>query len=659
MIKFINITFVNIPSTLLTWLSAFWFIACGGHSNVNLKDALRDAGTNRIELDKVIQHYQDDEEKYAAAVFLISNMKFHGESRGEQLNTYRLFYELYSEMGNDSFDLIDSIQSSDNHYDIGNLRFVPDLKSIPSETLIGFIDDSFECRKRYPWCRNVRPEDFMAYVLPYRLADEQIGNADTNKQLRTIFRHELDSLSKVGCTEPLDVAQVIIKKWNEKQFRWTGKLPHGPGLGTAVSRIKAGTCREFAHGIVYILRACGIPAGIDYMPLRGDDNASHQWPFVKSGDGKTYIASIENPHWIPADKLDIKAGKIYRQEYAVNETALQHFTDNSMQLTYFNPPMYTDVTNEYTETFNLNFPVKEDTCTQNGDILFLCSPNHDEWEPIAFASVADSECSFREVAGDIVALLCKYENGQMIPVSDAFEITNKGTIRNYKPSGSMQQVTVFSKFPISEKNGDVVNRVVGGRFEGSNDSGFSNPVLIYEIKDSPFRRINKIVLTKPAGPFKYVRYIGAENTHCNIAEVLFFSDKSSAKGITGEVIGTPGDRSGKLTHDYTKVFDGDLLTSFDYRKPSGGWAGLAFDEPQKIRSIVYSPRNRDNFISKGDEYELFYFDRKWISIGRKIAESDSISFEAPSGALLFMKNITNGTQERVFEIDKRGQQKFR
>ena len=51
---------------------AFCFVAC----NPGLDSALEQAGSNRDEMEKVLEHFRDDPDtlKYSAAVFLIENM---------------------------------------------------------------------------------------------------------------------------------------------------------------------------------------------------------------------------------------------------------------------------------------------------------------------------------------------------------------------------------------------------------------------------------------------------------------------------------------------------------------------------------------------------------------------------------------------------------
>ena len=102
---------------------------------------------------------------------------------------------------------------------------------------------------------------------------------------------------------------------------------------------------------------------------------------------------------------------------------------------------------------------------------------------------------------------------------------------------------------------------------------------------------------------------------------------------------------------FQNVFDGDPYTSMDYREPSGGWVGLDSGHPVQIQKITFSPRNRDNFIRKGDLYELFYAQTNgWESLGKQTATSDSLSYNAPEGALLYLRNHSRGNDERIFEM---------
>ena len=51
--------------------------ACSSDSDQRLDYALKFAGENRVELEKVLSHYAEEPEKLAAARFLIENMPYH------------------------------------------------------------------------------------------------------------------------------------------------------------------------------------------------------------------------------------------------------------------------------------------------------------------------------------------------------------------------------------------------------------------------------------------------------------------------------------------------------------------------------------------------------------------------------------------------------
>lgn len=646
MSQILYLVFIVIIQSLLV-------VSCA-HNSDPLQDALKESGMNRIELDKTLNYFRHDKQKFKAASFLISNMKYHLSLEGEGLDIYRDFYKLYSEKGKGCLATIDSIQFGKHKYDIGKLEYNVDLRNISSGQLIEFIDDAFHTRESYPWSKKIPLEIFMRYVLPYRLSEESVENY--HKRFRDVYKKELDSLKKIKCEDPLEVARVIMRKWNHKEFQWTGSLPNGPGLGPEISFIKAGTCREFAHGIVYVLRACGVPSGIDFVPVRGDDNAPHQWPFVLDIKGNTFVASTERPEWVDAREFEISGAKIYRQEFCINSSLEYQSLIPSKYRTFLNLPLISDVTESYKQVHNLKFRLSE-SFIEKGP-FFLCLSNHMDWVPVSVASQDNKTITFSKVSGGILAIVGRYENDTIVPVDRVFEIKDNGKIRYIKRGKIYNDITLFTKFPLSEKNGDVVDRMIMGQFQGSDNSEFRNPEVIYTITSSPYRKINIVVLDKPTRAYKYMRYIGNEGSYCNIAEAAFYRDYKDTISLCGRIIGTPGDKGGDRSHDYTKVFDGDFMSSFDYKHPSGGWAGMEFAQPEKVSKIMYSPRNRDNFIARGDRYELFYFDKKWISLGQKTAESDSITYNAPSDALYFLKNLTNGMQERIFEIDSNGKQRF-
>ena len=79
----------------------------------------------------------------------------------------------------------------------------------------------------------------------------------------------------------------------------------------------------------------------------------------------------------------------------------------------------------------------------------------------------------------------------------------------------------------------------------------------------------------------------------------------------------------------------------------------------KVDRIVYTPRNRDNYVRPGDVYELFYCERDRQSAGTIKATADSLVFRnIPENALLLLRNHTRGKDERIF-VYENGEQQWR
>lgn len=646
----------TIPVCII-FLFCICFKACSNQSYL-LEESLRVAGMNRIELDMVLDYFKKDSLKHEAAVYLISNMQFHGTISGSDYDKYCLFHKLYSEKGNIAFKIIDSIQNSPDAYHETDLKTTSDLHSIKHNQLINHIEDAFKIKNEFPWLTNIDNETFFKYILPYRVTHESVSN--WRSVIRNEYRPLLDSLIQSNCKEPLEVAKALIHEWNKKPFKWTSQLPTGPGIGILSYKYKAGTCREFAQGIVFILRAFGVPSGIDFTPIRGDANAGHEWPFVLDSNGDTHIATTENPYWHNPIELNIKTAKIYRQEFHINPSTFK-ISNNTKYITpsWFSHPLYSDITNTYYKTSDINIPINSITSNNDEKPYFLCLFNHMDCIPIDFGYFDNGILRFKNVSNGIVTTIGKYEDDNLRILTEPFEIMANGETRFISASDKFEKITLFCKYPLGEINGEVVNRVKGGVFEGSDYPDFNKVDTIYTILEAPFRKINTICLKKSLGPYKYVRYVGPKNSYCNIAEIAFYDSDLSTSPIKGSCIGTDGDRTGAGTHNYYNAFDGDIYTSFDYKKASGGWTGLKLSKPTFIKKLEYVPRNRDNFIKAGDVYELFYMKQgTWHSIERKTAESDSLCFIAPISSLLFLRNHTDGNQERIFEINKNGVQIF-
>ena len=150
---------------LLVYVSLL-LVAC---NETKLEYALRRAGDNRMELEKVLLHYSQEKKdslKLKAACFLIENMPGHYTKVGD---IFERCWELNTSFLNrKQLDLYASVYMADGFY------VTEDVASITADYLIRHIDASFKLFE-YSWVKELPFEIFLEYVLPYRLEYERLN----------------------------------------------------------------------------------------------------------------------------------------------------------------------------------------------------------------------------------------------------------------------------------------------------------------------------------------------------------------------------------------------------------------------------------------------------------------------------------------------------
>ena len=534
-----------------------WFVAgtlCLGLYPCKNKDtqttldiAMEKAGDNRQELEKVLRHYQQspaDSLKYKAACFLIENMPYYSYPVGKQLDNYKTYFNwLRHYRKKTPRQLSDSIRQFFGP--IGELEKKQDIHEIDSAYLCHNIEWAFKVWQEQPWGKHISFATFCEYILPYRIEDEPL------KYWREEYYNKFDSLliplknsNSPDKENPVAVANYLIQKLPHKYHRYTGIFPYSFGhVGPEHVQYLTGSCREVTDFAVYLFRALGIPCAIDFIPVRGNVNASHLWVVCWDKDGKEYMTDFPRELW-PTEKNwwheHDDSPKVYRSTFSLNRTLAEETGNDGEEIyPFWSLPKFTDITHVYGRHYleQVRIPVSRlyNTPTK-GKIAYLCLSYRKRWIPVD-----------RTV----------YKRGQLI-----FNKLRKGSV------------------------------------------------------------------------MRIATYVNKEL----------------------EVIGTPGCFQQDGSHEYTNVFDGKSWTSFDYKESEGGWAGLDLGVPTQIDKIVYTPRNRDNYIRPGDTYELFYCDKDWISAGEMQATSDSLHYQQlPQNALLLLCNYTRGTQERIFVYENGSQ----
>jgi hypothetical protein len=307
---------------------------------------------------------------------------------------------------------------------------------------------------------------------------------------------------------------------------------------------------------------------------------------------------------------------------------------------------FIDVTEEYVPTTDVKIKLADTLRTKN--YAYLCVFNNESWVPIYWGNIDNDEVVFKKMGRNIVYITSFFAKGSLTTYGNPFILDKTGKINELVPDKSNSQDLILNrKYPLFPRIASYLERMVKGKFQGANKSDFSDAVDLYTIteKPDPFMQEIKIASDKK---FRYIRYKGPDDGYSDIAEFEISGkteDDNAIKQLNGKVIG-----HGENFLIYKEAFDGNW-DSYFYSKDPGKreWVGMEFNSPVKITAIKYLPRNDDNAVRIGDEYELFYWDKGWKTKGKAVASENKITFRhLPKNTLYWLRNHTRGKEERVF-----------
>ncbi len=606
----------------------------------DVKISLRLAGNNATELEKVLAHYRDDSLKFRAACFLIANMPNHYFMSGKSIDEYRRLVTDKEKPVN--FKKLDKVWAEATEKYGEDVVKVYDIHSVSANYLIDNIDDAFDAWRLVPWNKDVSFEIFCRYILPYRFTEEQL-TIGWRKKLRKIYLKEIAGINDMY--EAFGRIAFILNKELQSASHTCPYVLDAITLNT----IKRGPCIDRCIVRGSVMRALGFPVAYDYT--KGFANYSstfhHGWIALVGKGGKPYTVYEEDSvarylNWIDAtyfkprisvppdfpytiDSLK-RVAKVFRKNFDLSGI---HADDEDKSVLY-----------------GLIDSVVIKTEKKN-DILYLCTYRTGEgWTPVTSEKSFAGKCVFHNIGNHIVYLAMRKENDNYVPEEAPFILLKGGIRKSIIPSKDVEVVKLNRKYVLMT---NVINRwadLIGGRIEGSNDKNFKNKTVLYEITKMPHYR-NTISISN-SRKFRYVRFVSSGVPKTTIAELAFFNkgQKLDAAKKFGYNIKKGG---------MNRAFDNDLMSIADSQKPDF-WIALDFESQKRIDEIEFFPRNDDNFIRKGEMYTLYYWNvDKWRQVGQQKGMEDggNLIFEnVPVGALLILKNETNGNEERIFTYEK-------
>ena len=251
-----------------------------------LNIALDLADKNRKELEKVLDHYQNqnEPEKLSAAKFLIRNMIGkqtldsgsikHKQPYFDALSAYRKTHDKY--LNDVQYLICDSIYQQHPLQQISS-KYTPDIQTLTSRFLIQHIDKHFQMREKYDWCKQIPFDVFCQYTLPYTTNNCYWTEAlDFFQEKYKTFMNatQLQSHETIGNLLSEKIDSSFLQNWALFQVKYPGLLPTS---FQNLAQIQLGTCVEANIYKIAVLRANGIPAILNTIPTWGNSNSPHFW----------------------------------------------------------------------------------------------------------------------------------------------------------------------------------------------------------------------------------------------------------------------------------------------------------------------------------------------------------------------------------------------
>lgn len=611
-------------------------ISCSSSGNEKLTRALEFAGDNRKELFKVIAHYKDDADtlKYKAALYLIENMPYHYSYLNKDQKAVEAAKKAFLKNGFISPDSLQALVDKHRNFEVRE-----DLQSIKADYLIRNIDTAFDLWRKRAWGKYYTFQEFCEYLLPYRATNEPLE--EWREALANRYNYILDSL--YTGSDVIEAANTVCKVLKEEGYIHTMTFnPLGVSSPSFIADHRIGDCADECNFTILVMRALGIPIQQDFYAYSPETFSSHGWCVVLDTTKQNvplfysdFFAERGNTETDPRRKC-----KIYRRTYAIQEDILALLHNESIP-NDLKDIFRKDVSNEYFHT-TLTLPIKN----TNKD-YYLGAFKREQITPIAKGKVENNTITFGTVEACNIYLLLSGTANNLKLESNPF-IFRANKVHYLTPdTNTLNHEILYRKYPMPMWNKERLYRVIRAKFYAGNTHNYINRKL-YEICDTPYVCYNRYPLNEISHKtLRYIKYTVRDNVPLELSELHFYDGKQEIKPLHIKA-GEPYDKRDPAMQ-LKNCFDNDPLTYF-LSKNMGDSIIFDFGQEVSLTHAICVPRNDDNFIRIGDEYELFYFDynQGWIPILKQVATEVTMPCLVPDNALLLLRDHTRGKEEQIF-----------
>ncbi|MDR2038656.1 MAG: hypothetical protein LBQ60_12100 [Bacteroidales bacterium] len=662
--------------TYLNLLLFCCFITSCTHYPPELEEALRLAGSNRHEVEKVLKHYAknpQDSSKYRAARFLIANMPGHYAFDTTELHLYD---PVLYKMDSIRYYSVEERIALDREWDSLKRKFPlkkhvyrqqPDIEHITGDYLIRHIDAAMAAWQHHPYRDSIAFDDFFEYMLPYR---KKQGASLEDWQSFFMSRHG----SFLSEHYPLPVwVNVDSLFYRYRYFQNTNYVTDFPFLRVRdLLTSWHSVCYERCWFNTMLLSTVGIPSSIDYIPAWGNRNDNHFWNTILLKNKFYAIGTSWNDDLWKYNKLydniatdplwgSFRIPKVYRQTYrrqndpgplsdaGVEEEDIPEFFRNPYQL---------DVSKDYFTVHDVEVNVNR---IFDAAYCYLCVFNDNEWKPVQWGRYDGDKAVFRDMGCGMVYLPAFYRGKKIYPAGDPFILNVDGSMTSLARRSGTQTIRVNRIRGYWGRDSAWGKHLTGAILEGANHADFSDAEILARITE-PIDISVKFYINS-LKKYRYVRFVFRRNVlpdadpqvprrmYGRLTEVEIGNDHGL---LTGNVLCSPDlslDNAGK-------AFDGDWYTSLLSITVKGNpttdtWLGLDLGKQEQISHIEVAMFNEDAFVYRGYEHRLFYWDNgSWRLHDSRKADGRYLEFTGvPVGTLFCLKCADLELKERIFTYE--------
>ena len=581
--------------------------------------------------DSTLHYFKDDKFKLLSAVFLIKNLSDKFSYTSEHIDTLKII-KLNGKMN-------DFLLEDWNWFNYRTTKKIYDRNVITNQYLIKNISLAVDIWRTMPWHDKYSFNEFCEYILPYRIDDEPLE--DWRQLYLNHYSYLLDSIQQTN--DVVKAAEIVANHLKREGFdnHKDIELPH---LGAKyLLHHRVGYCRENCDIATYAMRALGIPVTTDFYINSPSYNSSHYWSAIidttKLSIPFNYTESSPSRNY----SLTRRIGKAYRKLFGDTIPKLVKSNINNIPDLFTNSH-YIDVSQSY-------FPNVADITFSNihqpsETELYLCIFNGKSFSPIDVSPICHNSATFSNVERDCIFFPCIIRNGELMPI-DVPILTGTDSIIAFSPSKEYETALISRKYP-NGKNVLFYQHTAGASLEISSNNVCFRSIYSFE---SPISC--NYMYIPVCTPFRYLRFKSSQSNPLEIGELHCYS---------GDTILHPIKISGKhpldsLQRRNLSLTQDDNWSTFFLGKKDD-WLMFDLGANISVDKILYVPRNDDNDIRPGHCYELFYFsnDIKWVSLGIKKANGNSLVYSVPKNALLWIRCLNGGNEERPYFIKQTIQQ---